>query len=151
MSHNHTHKSIRNLSIGRHYAPDLVRFVETNAKRRTAAELDSRQRLAIEKFWDDHSYPIYSTSNRKKYPEGDVIKAYFEFFDVMFFGGALFSVTRAKISPKPEHVGKQVWAVSEVEVVTDKDGDKILTHAEIKVFIPDEDHFETRRGRILRK
>ena len=88
MSNYHTHKSIKNLSIGQHYAPDLVKFVEMNARRRTTTEMDSRQRRAYKGFKDGLHYPIYSDSNRGNYPEGDIINTYFGFFDIMFFGGA---------------------------------------------------------------
>jgi hypothetical protein len=69
----------------------------------------------------------------------------------MFFGGALCSVTRAKISPKPKDADERVWAISKSEVVTDTEGDKSLVHAEIKVFLLDENYFATSMERILRK
>lgn len=88
MSSHHTHKRIKNLSIGRHYATDLAKFVEMNASCRNPVDMSSRQRRAYRDFKDGLNYPIYSDSNRQNYPEGDIINTYFGFFDIMFFGGA---------------------------------------------------------------
>ena len=63
---------------------------------------------------------------------------------------AVSSVTSAKIAGKPDDADEKVWAISESNIVTDIDGDRSLT-AEILVYIPPEDYFETKQQRILRK
>jgi len=146
MSLHFSHRSTNNLTIGRHHAPDLVSFVKANTRRR-GAEMDSRQRRTFEKYQEEE---IYSTSNRGRYPDGDRIKAYFEFFDIMFFGGALTSVTSAKIFPKPENYDEEPFAISETYVYEDEEqGCHIPISSIIKVFLLDEDYFETKAERCL--
>jgi hypothetical protein len=140
------HRNTNNFSIGRHYAPDLVRFVEKNTRRR-GAEMDSRQRRTFERYQQEE---IYSTSNRGKYPDGDRIKVYFEFFDVMFFGGALTSVTSAKIFPKPADTDEEPFAASETYVHEDEDqGRHTPISSIIKMFVLDEDYFATKTERCF--
>jgi hypothetical protein len=123
-----------------------VRFVEGNTRRR-GVDIDSRQRRALEKYQNEE---IYSTSNRGKYPDGDRIKAYFEFFDIMFFGGALTFVTSAKIFPKPANTDAEPFAASETYILEDEDqGRHTPILSIIKMFVLDEDYFTTKTGRCL--
>jgi len=71
-------------------------------------------------------YPIFSTRNRVYYADGDIINAYFKFFNVMFFDHALNEVT-AKICPKNED-GEE-WAINESDVITNEDGHHSFANA----------------------
>lgn len=90
------HLSTTTLRVGRHKISDLVETVVRSSPKR-GRKLSSRQLAALTKH---QSKAIYSLNNRGNYQYGDIILAYFQLFDDLFFGGKLTGICKLKFEPQ---------------------------------------------------
>jgi len=94
----HTHQSTEKvLSLGRHAVPDIVRLIAEWTQRR-GSQLSARQQAALLRYRRDR---VFSISNDEKYPEREFMKAYYGFFDDIFFGGCLSGRCKIKAVQTP--------------------------------------------------
>jgi hypothetical protein len=93
----HTHLGTKTLRPGRHAVPDITRQVAEWAHRR-GSQLSDRQQTALANYRRES---IFSISNAGNYSEKELFRAYFEFFDDMFFGGFLEGCITIKLLRDP--------------------------------------------------